>query len=132
MTGISWRVVDRYSDAIAANIVRGRLEAEGIPAVLGNEDLVTLNWLWSQAFGGVVVKVPAELLDAARAIIAAIDHGDYADAMSAETGDVCDQCGAKLELTNFGVTREIALATTLGLGIPLPFIGPRYVCPKCR
>lgn len=126
MSEIAWRIVDRYVNAIEAHIVRGRLEAEGIPAVVGNEYLVTQNWLLSLATGGVVVRVPAEMLEEARAVIAGIDHGDFA-----EPGDACAHCGAALSLGAGSMTRDAALVAATLLAFPLPFRGPGYRCPEC-
>ncbi|MFT3806591.1 DUF2007 domain-containing protein [Arenimonas sp.] len=126
MDEIAWRIVDRYVNAIEAHIVRGRLEAEGIPAIVGNEHLVTQNWLLSLATGGVVLRVPAEMLDEARDVIASIDHGEFA-----EPGDACPRCGAPLGLPSHSLTREVALVSATLLSFPLPFRGPEYVCPAC-
>ena len=129
MEEIAWRIVDRYVNAIDAHIVRGRLEAEGIPAVVGNEHLVTQNWLWSQAVGGVIIRVPEEMLPEARRIIAALDNGEFATPPD-QAADSCDKCGAALVHTDW--TRKISLASTFFLGIPLPFWRRSYHCPNCQ
>ena len=126
MDEIAWRIVDRYVNAIEAHIVRGRLEAEGIPAVVGNEHLVTQNWLLSSVTGGVVVRVPAEMLEDARAVIAGIDDGEFA-----EPGETCPRCGGSLSLPSHSLTREVALVSATLLAFPLPFRGPGYCCPVC-
>jgi hypothetical protein len=124
-----WRIVDRYVNAIDAHIVRGRLEAEGIPAEVGNEHLVTQNWLWSQAVGGVVIRVPAGRLADAREVIAALDKGEYAQPSSDDT-DVCEHCGSSL--VRVGMTRELSLFSSFFIGLPLPFRRQIYRCPNCR
>jgi len=48
-----------------AEIVRGRLLAEGIPCQLADQYLVQANWLYSAAVGGIKLRVEAQ--DAARA-----------------------------------------------------------------
>lgn len=130
MPGSAWCVVDRYVNAIDAHIVRGRLEAEGVPAMVGNEHLVTQNWLWSQALGGVVIRVPEGQLAQARQIIAALDKGECAQPDD-EVADVCGKCAQPLVLTGSGLTREFSLFSSILLGLPLPFLRQRYRCPKC-
>ncbi len=39
------------------HILKGRLEAEGIPAFIADEEVVTMNWLYSTALGGVRLQV---------------------------------------------------------------------------
>lgn len=49
-----------------ARIAMGRLQAEGIPCVLMDENLVQVDWLYSIAVGGIKLQVAPE--DAARAL----------------------------------------------------------------
>lgn len=49
-----------------ARIAMGRLQAEGIPCVLADENLVQTDWLYSIAVGGIKLQVAPE--DVARAL----------------------------------------------------------------
>jgi hypothetical protein len=53
-----------------AELAKTRLEDAGIPAFLTNEQLVNVNWLLSNATGGVRLFVPAEREAEARALLA--------------------------------------------------------------
>ena len=75
-----WVVIDGFIDVIQAEIVRGRLEAEGVPAILGNRHLVSADWMYAQALGGVRILVRREFVSEAREIIADIDSGQFLDA----------------------------------------------------
>jgi tetratricopeptide (TPR) repeat protein len=57
--GKGWELVTiaAFSFPAQAHVVKGRLEAEGIRAFVVDEELVTANWLYSGAVGGVKVKV---------------------------------------------------------------------------
>jgi len=68
--------VARRYDPIAAELVRGRLAADGIPATLGDAHLVQTSALWANALGGVRVMVPAAYAAQALRAIAAIEGGD--------------------------------------------------------
>lgn len=46
-----------YENALEAEIVKGRLESEGIQAFLSNSHTVGMDWTLSQAVGGVVLSV---------------------------------------------------------------------------
>ena len=49
--------ITSYSEPIEAYIVKGRLEAEGIPAFIANEHHISLAWYLSHALGGVKIQV---------------------------------------------------------------------------
>ncbi|RJQ49565.1 MAG: hypothetical protein C4528_00130 [Gammaproteobacteria bacterium] len=65
-----------------AHIAKGRLEAEGIPAVLADEHLVQADWLYSPAVGGIKLQVEAEFAGRARAVLDA----DYSSSLP-DSGD---------------------------------------------
>jgi hypothetical protein len=68
--------IARRFDPIAAELLRGRLAADGIPATLGDAHLVQTYALWATALGGVRVMVPASYVPQALRAIAAIEHGE--------------------------------------------------------
>ena len=68
--------VATYLEPAEAHVVRGRLEADGIPAHLANDGLVTLNWPWATALGGVHVQVSGDDVEAARAVVSAYQRGE--------------------------------------------------------
>ena len=70
-------IAETYSDAIAAYLARGHLEAEGIPAIVHDEHHISANWLVSHAIGGVKVKVAKSNLKAAKNILHKHAAGEY-------------------------------------------------------
>ena len=64
-------------DATEAYLIKGGLAAEGIPAEVLDEHLVGINWLYSDAVGGVKVVVRPE--DEERAATFLEEHRDAAD-----------------------------------------------------
>ena len=54
-----------------AEIVRGRLLAEGIDCTLADQHLVQTDWLYSIAVGGIKLQVENRDAERARAILAA-------------------------------------------------------------
>ncbi len=126
-----WVVVDNFIDVIHADIVRGRLEAEGIPAILGNRHLVTAEWLYSQAMGGVQIMVPREQVDEAREIIAQIDSGEFADIdEELRQEDSCNDCGTAL-VRKTSLSWKLALFIGHFVFLPLPFNKNNFHCPQC-
>ncbi|MEE8574740.1 MAG: DUF2007 domain-containing protein [Thermodesulfobacteriota bacterium] len=61
--------VQSYSTPLDAHMAKSRLDAAGIYAVIVDEHTVTMNWLLSNAVGGVKVKVLEEDLQDARLVL---------------------------------------------------------------
>jgi Putative prokaryotic signal transducing protein len=57
-----------------AHAIRVRLESEGIPVFLFDEFTITMDWLLSNAIGGVKVQVPEPYLERARAIMGIVEQ----------------------------------------------------------
>lgn len=60
-----------FSKPIDAHLLVSRLQGNGIPAYVRDEHMVTLDWLASNAIGGVKVDVGDEDYDRALELIAA-------------------------------------------------------------
>jgi Putative prokaryotic signal transducing protein len=68
-------LVARYFTAAEAHILRSRLELEGVPATVTDDNMAhTLGWV---PVGGVRVLVPESNIQRAREIVCAIERGDY-------------------------------------------------------
>jgi hypothetical protein len=68
--------VERLPTPAEAHMLRSRLEFEGIPATVTDDNMAQM--LSSMTIGGVRVLVPEVHLERARAIAQAIKNGDYA------------------------------------------------------
>ncbi|MEJ2344832.1 MAG: DUF2007 domain-containing protein [Gammaproteobacteria bacterium] len=67
--------VATFDNMVDAHIALGRLQAEGIPATLADENLVQTDWLYSIAVGGIKLQVADA--DAGRArLVLATDYSD--------------------------------------------------------
>ena len=92
------KTVARFREPYEAHIARGKLETEGIPAVVVDEHLVQINWMYSQAVGGVKLQVPEEALERAREILGK----DYEKELEVieetqlepSSGEACPKCGS--------------------------------------
>jgi len=70
-------IIARYMVPMDAALMRGCLEASGIPAVLADAHLVQTDLLLAPALGGVRILVPAEYLQQAQEVIEAFGRGDF-------------------------------------------------------
>ena len=126
-----------------AHIVRGMLESAGIPAFLSNEHLVSAQWMYATAVGGVKVRVrdedagtALELLREAAAQdarasaspsgLAGMSSGP--EDKNGRTAGACPRCGSPGEPYRY---RGLFSALSLGLFIPFPQARYRWHCPAC-
>lgn len=72
-----WVTVARVMDPIGANVLRGCLEAAGIPAVVSDANIVQANAFLTNAVGGIRVQVPASFEDSAKRVIDDYEKGAY-------------------------------------------------------
>ena len=81
-----------------AHLLRSRLEAEGIPTFVADDQLISNAFAFSLLLGGVKVKVPSELREEAAAIVADCEAGAYAEELQPEFGTVeaphCPACSS--------------------------------------
>ena len=79
-----------FYDAMEAEIVKGRLEANDIPCYIADGNFIGANPLYNQAAGGIKIKVFEHDLDKCREILA--------ENMEVESGDdklyTCPKCSS--------------------------------------
>jgi hypothetical protein len=70
-------LIARLFTPAEAHILRSRLHADGVPAVVTDDHIVGTNSLLTMAVGGVRVLVPESDFERARVVINAIERGEY-------------------------------------------------------
>jgi hypothetical protein len=70
--------VTRVFNSLEAEMLRGCLQAEGIPASLGDAQTIQTDTLLTVALGGIRVMVPSSFADAARQTVDAFERGALA------------------------------------------------------
>ncbi len=119
----------RFSHPLEAQIARARLEAAGIPAFVADEHTINMQWLYSNALGGVRLQVPMVCREDAVALLAT----DESDALRAEQGSSefqCLRCGSDQVAWKVD-DRRLAFLGILLLNVPLWPIRRRLVCEVC-
>ena len=99
--------IANFSHPTEADPVVAWLESEGIECFVTNEHTVTMNWLYSNAIGGVGVQVKAADVERANEILQAVLNPDAvgaeptpSDSEMDQEGDAnseirCPQCGSE-------------------------------------
>jgi hypothetical protein len=117
--------VARRFNSLEAELLRGRLVADGIPATLGDAHTVQTDTLLTAALGGVRIRVPASFEEQARRTISDIEAGafmlDEGEDVSGAAGGsgAQDALGARVAAEFSASRREDlsrpAFATVVGL-----------------
>lgn len=123
-------------DPWEAHLLRGRLEAEGIPAIVIHEHYISVDWALSFALGLVKVQVPENLLDYARDIDGLCRDGVYHDLMKREFGDIDDPHCPYCSCSDYQRRRPypraaLAIAVSGLTGFIVPPKGWIYGCKAC-
>jgi len=128
-------IIRQFRDLPQALLAKGSLESAGIECALVDDNVVRMDWFWSNAMGGIKVMVKAEDASASDEVLnqPIPEHlevpgiGDYEQPR-------CPKCGS-LDI-NF---RELDPATYLGLGgsclgvfIPIPLYRRAWNCHACN
>lgn len=83
--------IARFSFPFEAHIAKAQLESGGIPAFVADEHTINMNWLYSDALGGVRLQVQHEDVEQAKAVLAQ----DQSELLTEEQGydaAVCPRC----------------------------------------
>jgi len=122
-----------YINPIDAELARAQLDLAGIAATVQDQHLVSIQWLYSNAIGGVKVKVDEEDLSAAREILDQENSAALADLPESEfslaDGDLCPVCESSA--VHHSRVQRNAAAFSLATGLPLLAWRRHWVCENC-
>ena len=123
--------IARYRDLPQAGLDKSILEGQGIPCFLDNEFTVGVNWLYSNALGGVKLKVLEEDVAWATKLIGASGNTDDAIVVEGDLPpeELCPKCDSP-DIRGINYTRKLA-AVSLLLSLPLFFFIKRFRCSDC-
>lgn len=120
-------------DSISAHILKTRLESEGIPCFIHDENIVTLNPLYNFAVGGVKLMVNKSDLEKAIQVLKDIDETPYTDEKDKEIR--CPNCQSTELYADFKSMKNpagVLAAITSFLLVVFPFYYKSvYRCKKC-
>ena len=116
-----------FSYPAEAHLAKAKLESEGIPAFVADEHILTANWTFSIAIGGIKLWVREEDAEAASQVLKYRETPDVAG----QTEDSCPLChSTDVHYEKYSI-RPIFIAWLL-LGFTFPFVKKKWVCRSCR
>ena len=124
--------VRRYRDLAEAYVARSLLESAGIPAWIADENLVRMDWFYSNLVGGLRLQVDECNEAAAREILEegapeTITYGEE----EVYVQPTCPKCGSAEIKLGSGTERGRSLVGLYLLSIPVPPREATWHCEAC-
>ncbi len=127
-------VVGTYTSVHEAHMARSVLAAAGMDAHIADEHLVSMDWTYSNAIGGVKVLVPEDRSDEARELLAsgaeAIEEPFTDNNTDKVDLDTCRRCGGCV-FTSRPAAGWFAMLSWLTFGFPLGSPKRHRYCREC-
>lgn len=123
--------VARFRDLDQATIARGLLQSAGIECFVADENVVRMDWFWSNMIGNMRLLVREEDAEAANEILAQPIPQTFSMGEDGEPFDQpkCPKCGS-LDIQFEGWDRGVGL-TAAYLLAPLPIRRDAWKCNAC-
>jgi len=121
------------SQATEAYTLKSKLDAEGIWSLVADEHLITWNWLYSNAIGGVKLQVREPDVERAIEALGIELTGTVMDGEALDTEDdesKCPNCSS-FNIHYERYAKRPLFASWLLLGFPLPFLKRKCKCYDC-
>lgn len=119
-----------------AHLAKAQLDAFGIPSFIADEHTINMQWLYSNAMGGVRLQVPAEFAAQAKealcepAEIEPIPELAELEPAPELEGATCPFCGGSLG-EPYAKGKQPAVLTWIFLGLPLWPVRRIRKCSAC-
>jgi rubredoxin len=129
---VSRVTVGRFRDLSEALLAKGLLESAGIECFLADQDMVRMDWYYSNAIGGMRLQVKEEDAASATEILEQpIPNNFELDG----TGEIyeqprCPNCQS-LDIQFEGVDQGLGLTTAWAIRLPLPLRSDTWKCNSC-
>jgi len=115
-----------FSKPEEAYLLKLRLEAGGVPAYVQDENLIQMNWLYSNAVGGVRVQIAEEDAEHANEILQEPHHSLEMIGMPP-----CPSCSSTQTAPD-ELPRRLSFLAVLLAGFPFMFSKTRWRCSSCN
>ncbi len=116
-----------FVDPIKANIVKGLLDSYGIECFLSDENIVTLNAMYSNAIGGVKLNVFEKDLDRIVSILASENIVQVSEPESEEKDKIfCPNCHSSNVVFGDSVNKKFGMSTAVIFSFIISFLFAIY------
>lgn len=123
-------VLRQFRDLPEALLAKGALESAGVQCFLADDITIRMDWLWSNALGGIKLCVRSEDADAAtRLLDQGIPEGFEVTGAGEYKQPHCPKCES-MDISFEDLNKPVAY-TGIFLGIPIPVARHRWKCNSC-
>lgn len=122
--------IRQYTEIPEALLAKSVLDSAGIEASLSNENMVRMFWKWSNVVGGVGLRVKANDIEAAEAILAQPIPATFEAGEELYEQPTCPFCQS-LDVTFEGINTKVGLASVILLPVPVPWPKQTWSCHTC-
>lgn len=123
-----------FQNAIEAHLIKSKLEAEGIPCVLFDENITTLAPFYSLVSGGIQLKISSLDVEAADEVLKEIASSKYTN----EQGETlhCPNCHSEDFYSDFKSSKSkinlFSWFSAIFFGSTMSFDNGVYKCKNCN
>ncbi len=123
-------VLRQFRDLPEALLAKGALESAGFQCFLADDITIRMDWLWSNALGGIKLCVKTEDVDAATQLLdQGIPEGFEVTGAGEYRQPHCPNCES-LDISFEDLNKPVAF-TGIFLGVPIPLSRRRWKCSSC-
>ena len=123
-------IVGRYRDLPTATVAKSILDWAGIESILADDNFVRLDWLMSNALGGIKLLVrDDDAQEAEKLLEEQVPEKFGVEGVGEYEQPKCPTCGS-YEVSLDGLDRKVAYPGLL-LGIPIPAVRSGWNCHDC-
>jgi hypothetical protein len=123
--------VGRFRDLAEAAVARSALESSGVATYLFDDNMVRMNWGYSNLVGGIRLQVRRADESSAREMLSqpVPESIPFSDNESYQQPH-CPRCGS-INISFYAGSRGAALIGLYAAGVPLPTGGEYWSCSDC-
>jgi len=120
----------QFRDLPEALLAKGSLESAGIEALLADDNMIRLDWFYSNLLGGIKLKVRAEDAEDANQILSQPIPGFVdVEGLGEYEQPKCPRCQS-LDITFQELNKALSYGSAY-LGIPIPVHNKAWTCHAC-
>jgi XTP/dITP diphosphohydrolase len=122
----------KFRDLPEALLAKGKLEAAGITVFLLNDEMIRMDWFYSNLIGGIVLQVPPDEAQTALELL----QEPIPESINPGTPGLsylqprCPKCNS-LDVEHEGLSKLVTFGTWLALGFPIRTTVDQWRCAEC-
>lgn len=124
-------MIRRYQNLLEAWLSKSILDSSGIESFLVDENLVSIQWMYSNAVGGIKLLVRGEDAETARKLLEQDTPEKFqVDGIGEYQQPRCPRCQS-LDVALNELNKRIAYSGMLFAGVPVPIRNEHWKCHSC-